>query len=193
MNLTGKKTGMILILGSVQYIIALIIAEALYPGYSIADNFISDLGVGQTALIFNISIILFGIIVIIASFILYRNSHNLPFGILLFLSGAGAAMVGLFPLYWGIVHDISAATAFIAGGLAALISYRHTESPFCWISIILGAISLGSLVFFISELYMGIGPGGMERMIVYPIVLWLICYGGYLAAGVRLNQTSIHE
>jgi len=25
-----------------------------------------------------------------------------------------------------------------------------------------------------------IGPGGMERMIVYPALIWLIAFGGYL-------------
>ena len=46
--------------GAAQFVLAMIIAEARYPGYSIAKNAISDLGVGRTARLFNASIIVFG-------------------------------------------------------------------------------------------------------------------------------------
>jgi len=183
MNQTGKTAGAILIFGSIQFIIAMIMAEALYPGYSISDNWISDLGVGSTALIFNLSIILFGSLVIAASYIIFKKSNNIRLTGLLFLAGAGAVMVGLFPEDQGLIHVVAAATAFMAGGLTALISFWYTEPPFRWFSIFLGTFSLAAMALYISGVYMGIGPGGMERLIAYPIILWLICYGGYLTVG----------
>jgi hypothetical membrane protein len=37
-------------------------------------------------------------------------------------------------------------------------------------------------VFSASGHDLGLGVGGMERMVVYPIVIWLIMLGGYLMA-----------
>jgi len=48
----------LLFLGAAQYILLINIAEALYPGYSVATNAMSDLGVGQTAALFNSSTML---------------------------------------------------------------------------------------------------------------------------------------
>jgi hypothetical protein len=39
---------------------------------------------------------------------------------------------------------------------------------------------LGALVFFMAGVDLGLGVGGMERMIVYPILMWGAGFGGYL-------------
>jgi len=39
--------------------VGMMMAEALYSGYSARDNYISDLGVGPSALVFNSSVFLF--------------------------------------------------------------------------------------------------------------------------------------
>jgi len=31
-----------------------------------------------------------------------------------------------------------------------------------------------------SSFFLGLGPGGMERMIVYPALMWLAGFGGHL-------------
>jgi hypothetical protein len=40
----SKVAGALIFVGSAQFIVALTVAEALYPGYSISQNYISDLG-----------------------------------------------------------------------------------------------------------------------------------------------------
>jgi hypothetical membrane protein len=54
--------------------------------------------------------------------------------------------------------------------------------PFNIISILLGLMSLLALVLFIGNIYFGLGVGGMERMIVYPILIWMMGFGGFLIA-----------
>jgi len=44
----------------------------------------------------------------------------------------------------------------------------------------LGAMSLVALVLFASGIYLGLGKGGMERMIAYPALLWMVGFGGHL-------------
>jgi hypothetical protein len=67
-----------------------------------------------------------------------------------------------------------------------LLSYKVTPQPLRVIFAILGTISLGSTVagVFLPEW----GPfgqlelGGVERWMVYPVLLWLVGFGGFLAA-----------
>ncbi|MEM4141260.1 MAG: DUF998 domain-containing protein, partial [Nitrososphaeria archaeon] len=53
--------GSLIFWGSAQFILFMIVAEALYPGYNISFNYISDLGVGPSASIFNSSVFLLGL------------------------------------------------------------------------------------------------------------------------------------
>jgi hypothetical membrane protein len=45
-----------------QFILGLAIAEALYPSYSLSGNYVSDLGVGPSAIVFNSSVFLLGLL-----------------------------------------------------------------------------------------------------------------------------------
>jgi len=52
-------------------------------------------------------------------------------------------------------------------------------------SLLLGALTLSSLMLFVLGNYIGLGAGGMERMIAYPVILWGVGFGGYLMASER--------
>jgi hypothetical protein len=59
------------------------------------------------------------------------------------------------------------------------------KSPLSYVSIILGALTLLAIILFMlgqgsSDFYLGIGVGGMERFIIYPMMLWLLGLGSYL-------------
>jgi hypothetical membrane protein len=177
----GLISGLLIILGVIQFTILMVVCEALYPNYSVAYNYISDLGVGLTAPIFNSSIILLGILVIISSWLLYQVFKSRVLSIVLFLTGFGAIGVGVFPEGSPYnLHTIMSAVTFIFAGVTAITAYRFTPKPISWISIIMGVVSLTSLGLFASENYLGLGHGGMERMIVYPVLLWALVFGGYI-------------
>jgi len=192
----SKVAGTLLLVGSVQFIMAMIIAEAVYPGYSTSANYISDLGVWSkpSAVIFNPSIILFGLLLMTGAYFIQKHFKNKTISVLFFLAGAGAMDVGIFPedtfLISGfpVFHVISAMTALLLGGIGAAVSCKITESPFKYISVIMGVISLVANVLFLSTRslgYLGIGAGGMERMIVYPTLLWILSFGGHLVANYK--------
>lgn len=61
----GKVAGVFFFIATSQFVLGLVIAEALYPGYSISTNYISDLGVGPSSMVFNVSIFLLGLLSII--------------------------------------------------------------------------------------------------------------------------------
>jgi hypothetical protein len=52
--------------------------------------------------------------------------------------------------------------------------------PLRYISVFLGIFSLLSFALFLLNQDLGLGIGGMERMIAYPFVLAAIGFGGYL-------------
>src|SRR5437879_10566127 len=72
-----QRAGLFLFVGIAQFaVIGLTVSEAVYSeasptGYSISQNYISDLGVGPAALIFNPSIILVGVLVLATAWFLW--------------------------------------------------------------------------------------------------------------------------
>jgi hypothetical membrane protein len=186
-----KAAGTLLVVGGVQFIVALIIAEAVYSGYSVSGNFISDLGVwGQpSAPVFNPSTMLFGSTVLASSYFMNRHFKNRIITVMFALAGAGALGVGIFPENTFIVngiavlHYISALLGFVVGGFTAIATYKITKPPFRYLSVILGVAALTAAVLFATTRdigSLGIGVGGMERMMAYPTILWIISFGGYL-------------
>ena len=187
----SKIAGTLLLVGGVQFVIALIIAEAIYPNYSTSANYISDLGVWSkpSAVIFNPSIILLGAATLASSYFIKKQFNLGKIAYMFALAGAGTTGVGIFPedtfLVDGIpvIHAIAAILAFVIGGIAAVAAYKYTKSPFKIVSVILGVATLIAAVLFFSTRgfgYLGLGVGGMERMMAYPTLLWIIGLGGYL-------------
>jgi hypothetical membrane protein len=176
-----KYAGALAFVGTFQFIIAMIVAEAKYTGYSISNNYISDLGVGPTASIFNTSIIIFGIVIVIVSYLVYKSINVKLFPALMFIAGLGAALVGVFPENSPYhIHTLVSFVTFFFGSLAVISSFRIQKRIMSYISVLIGLLSLISLGLFISGITLGIGVGGIERLIAYPILLWTLYFSGYL-------------
>jgi hypothetical membrane protein len=184
-----RIVGVLLFSGALLALLGIHLAEFLYPGYSVSGNYISDLGATcratcivyqPSAFIFNTSVILLGILMISSSFLLWKEFHSLIITALFCLSGIGAVGVGLFPETAGFLHVIVSFITFFFGALAAIAASRIVKAPFSYFSVMMGLGSLAALVLYGLEIYLGLGPGGMERMIAYPILLWGLGFGGYM-------------
>jgi hypothetical membrane protein len=186
----GKVAGALIIIGVTQFVLGLFVSEALYAGYSISDNYISDLGVGSSSMIFNSSVFLLGLLLVIGAYFLQRAFDFKILTALIVLTAVGAMGVGIFTEDFGAIHSVVSLIAFLFSGLSAIFSvicsYVHkfnlVKMPFSVITVILGLITLGALVLFVGKIYLGLGAGGMERMIVYPVLMWAAGFGGYLTA-----------
>jgi len=97
----------------------------------------------------------------------------------------GAIGVGLFPETAGQTHILFAFMAFLFIGLSAVVSYRIANSPMSYFSLILGTITLITLLLSATGLTLGLGNGGIERVILYPSIIWIISLGAYM-----LGRTS---
>ena len=194
----GKIAGVLFLAASAQFILGLVIAEALYPGYSVADNYISDLGVGPSSIVFNSSAFLFGFLLIIGTYFLPRTVDFSGLTVLLILTAVGAMGVGIFTSAFTAMHGVVSLMAFGFGGLSAIVSFKVSKLPLSVISVILGVMTLGALALFAvglvttgsltsneppaSEFFLGIGPGGMEGIIIYPQLIWFTLFSGHLIA-----------
>lgn len=187
----GKVAGALFFVAVAQFVLGLIVSEALYSGYSVSDNYISDLGVGPSSMIFNSTVFLMGLLLIIGTYFLQRAFKEFTMlTAMLVLTAIGTMGVGIFTEDAGTIHSVVSLIAFVFSGLSAIFSvicsYVHkvklVKMPFSVITVILGLMTLGALVLFVGKIYLGLGAGGMERMIVYPILMWGAGFGGYLIA-----------
>jgi hypothetical membrane protein len=185
-----KIAGSLLFIGAVLCVLGIIIAEALHPGYSTSENYISDLGVGPSSLIFNSSLFLLGALTVCGAYFIQRASDFRLFSILAAITGIGAMGVGLFTEDAGVVHAVFSFITFLFAGLSAIMSYKLQKPPFSYFSVILGVVVLLALVLFASDTFLGLGKGGMERMIAYPALLWAIGFGGHLISYSSESSTA---
>ena len=201
----AAKSGVAIFVGAVQFGVLLIVSEIVYSAngtnsygylhgyaYSVSANYVSDLGatcpssgpcyIPPSALLFDSSIALMGLLILLGAYFLHRAFKWMPATVLIALTGIGALGVGLFPETTGIWHSIFSLIVFLFAGLSAIVTYRFQKKPMAYFSAILGVITLIALILYVGDTYLGLGPGGMERMIVYPALLWAIGFGGHLMA-----------
>jgi hypothetical membrane protein len=191
----ARRAGGVLLLGSVQFVVAMIVVQLKYPGYSDIGNSISDLGGPHSpwAVVVNASVIVLGLLSILAAYLLLsafnrRLSRTLGLGFL-GIAGIGAILVGIFPenstALNGHMHGIAADLAFIASGLALIILPLAMLRDTRWdgyraFTFLLGVITLVAIVLYSTKVWGPLGLGGMERLIVAPILLWAIVVGIHL-------------
>jgi hypothetical membrane protein len=188
--------GALLFAAGIIGFMGIITAEALYPpGYSTSLNEISDLGATEppgsvvaqpSATIFNVAMMTSGVLILAAAHCLQRAVHRWTAPVLMALTGLGTLGVGAFPGYWWTVHALFALLAFTSGGLAAIVAWTVEKGLFRYFSVLLGLVALVTLAVYAimgdSAPFAGLGIGGVERWVVYPILLWVTGLGGHLMA-----------
>jgi hypothetical membrane protein len=188
MNYDSKKiAGLLGFVGAIQFVLAVVICEAIYSGYSVGQQAMSDLGnwslAGNSAAIFDVSLILSGMLTLASAYFIQRGFKNRLFSSLFVIIGIGSIGVGVVAEDISLpVHSVFALFVFVFGAASAIMSYKFEKSPLSYISAILGAVMLAALALFISGpgFYLGLGLGGMERFIIYPFSLWSLGFGAYL-------------
>ncbi len=181
----AATAGLLLFLAILQFFMFFRVAESIYPGYSVSNNYISDLGVGPAAGVFNTSIILLGLGVMAAAYLALPAFKSRVLSVLVGLAGFGAMGVGVFPENVPVLHTVMSFITFFFAGVAAVYAGRIFKQAIGMLSLISGLTSLAALALFATNNYLGLGHGGMERMIVYPVLAWGLLIAGYLLSAGR--------
>lgn len=193
--------GPVLWISSLQFfIIMLVVAMAWPTPYSVFDNTISDLGNTACGIYnerfvcsplhnwFNASLIVLGLTMLSGSSLIYQSFKQSLGSRLGFtfmgLGGIGTMMVGIFAenTISGL-HVLGAALPFTLGNLAIVILGYSLNMPKMLriFTLVTGIVSLAALGFFVTRIYMGLGIGGMERLVAHPQTIWLIVFGLYVS------------
>lgn len=195
----ARRAGALFIFGGLLFLLLTTAAESVYPNYSARDNAMSDLAaVGtSTTAIEETAILGLGLCWTLGAYLLYRRAGSRVLLALNLVPGLGFLLAGLSPENVNIVaHSAGALLAFPFGAAAAILSYRVIRTPLRYFAAALGALSLfaTSVIFFGYRVIgpcgacsynealdkLGLGLGGWEAMILYPLLVWLVGFGGYL-------------
>jgi len=186
MNPDSKRiAGLLGFVGVVQFVLAVIICEAVYSGYSVGQQYISDLGnwslAGNYAAIFNASIILASALGIASAYFIQQAFKNRLFTSLLIVYAFCSILIGVFAEDISMpIHGISAVIGLIFGLGGTFMSSKFVKSPLSYAPIILGGVTVLAIVLQASGSYLGLGLGGIERLEIYPTLLWGLVFDAYL-------------
>ena len=187
-----KLAGVLFFALAAQLMTVIMLAAAMAPDYDFGAAAISDLGVlPKTALLFNGSLALVGLLNLLGGYLFYQ-SHGGRWLLGIFaIAGVGAVGAGLFPLDTGGLHGLFALLAFLFFNLQALGSSTRLSGVMRVLAVLAGSIGILFVVLMAigdagnAAAFGPIGHGGTERMIVYPVMLWMLAFGGYLLGTSR--------
>jgi hypothetical membrane protein len=185
---SNRLAGALFFLLAAQFMVVITAGAAMVPGYDFGGGAISDLGVAaESALLFNGSLVVVGLATIAGGAVFHRTHRATWLLGLYALAGIGAIVTGLFPLDSPTgLHGIGAILAFVGFNLVAIGTGLRLRGPMRLLSVALGLLGLVFLVVMAvgdggnTAVFGPLGHGGVERMIVYPPMLWLLAFGGYL-------------
>jgi hypothetical membrane protein len=186
MNRDNKKiAGLLGFVATVQFVLAVVICEALYSGYNVGQQYISDLGnwslAGNYATIFNVSIFFAGILGFASAYFIQKAFKNRLFTSLLMINTVCTMLIGVFAEDISMpVHGISSLISLIVGLGATFLTYKFVRTPLSYAPIILGGVTLLGVLLQGSGNYLGLGIGGIERLEIYPSLLWGLVFDAYL-------------
>jgi len=188
-------------------LMGIITAEAKYPAFRhyTTRQEISDLGgtrpphglvTQPSAMIFDTTMLIAGVLLLAGAGALWRLYRNRLLTVVSTLFGAGVLLVGIFPGNTT-PHPFAAMIAFVFSALTAIAVFRVTSAPFRFMSLAVGLLSLAALIAGElgdnSPVVKSIGTGGAERWVVFPIILWLAFFGGYLLASGHRTPPDRHR
>jgi hypothetical membrane protein len=196
------RLGPVLYVTGMQYFAAQLFAALRWPRpYNISRNTISDLG--NTACgtwngryvcsplhdLMNGSFIVLGITMLLGSVLIFRRHGKGRMATAGFtamgLSGLGVVMVGIFPENSiPALHGLGSVLPFTLGNAALIAMAISLALPLLLrLCVFLsGVAALLALAAYASSHDLGLGEGGIERVVAYPQTICLAVIGCYLIA-----------
>lgn len=189
------------VLASVQFFAAHLIVESVWSRpYSWAVNNVSDLGNLTCApaatdgrhicsplhALMNAAFVLEGVLVIAGTLMITalwrRSAVSWAGAILLIVGGVGWILVGLAPADVNDgVHAVAALLVAVGGNLGVILlglwARTGTLRPVSAVALLFGTIGVAATALFMTETYLGLGMGGMERLWVLTIQVWTFVAG----------------
>lgn len=180
-----QVSGIILTIGTAQYLLFMFLAQAFTPDYSMATNDISSLGNGPAGLLYDISTFLVGLAILACGIFLSLGSIRdgkrigLLLGVMMSILGTAVGLGGIFPEGTP-THQQVGVVGFLLSGVCAITSAALQKKWWAAFSILMGfiSISMGVLTQLPgNNVSLPIADGIKERIVLYPIFLWALVFG----------------
>ncbi len=189
--------------GVAQFVVAMAVVQTRYAGYSLLQNYVSDLGNTSTSplhVVFNVSIILLGVLAFVGIGFAWsgfpRGGARAVGLLLLLVASVAAILVGVFPENVNPpVHDLVSLLVFLPGGLGLVIIAVPMRTGTHWaayreFSAALGAVTLVALAYYVPTQAANTtwDPGLIERLIIAPILIWAFVVSVHLGRLPRFSR-----
>ena len=176
------------IIGPIFFWFMVIVESLLRPGYSQYYNFVSDLGVGNLAILQNVNFFIFGILTIGLALGLQEGlprpqGKALKGGIwFVIIFALGIFFAGIFPESFlsANPHNIVSATAFVAVIAAQLLIWKGLKNKdstiwgrYATYSLISGLLSLILVIILKVAILYAIYPGLSQRAFLLVTWIWI--------------------
>ncbi len=187
---TRKSASALLLFGITQWIIVVMLAEGIQPDYISSIHYVSTLGTGKTAILYNTSTIILGLTVFLSSLLIRDFHRSRVFFILFIITGLATIGVGVFPEDSRPMHGIVTPIALMFAALSAILSYKLHGKPAAYFTVFLGVASLVTGLLFVPYLglsvesratFLGFYKGTLERIVIYTNLLWVLILGSQLS------------
>lgn len=187
-----RIAGILLAIGAIQFVLAMGAVQSAYPGYTDFGNRISDLGGSHSpwAWVFNLSIRILGVLGILAALLLrtaFRAGLSSTIGrVLLVLTSGFAFGVGMYP-EGNSLHGPFAEATFLGAGFTlfflsfAMLRDTRWDGGYRLFTFVAAIVTFVAIGLYEGPTTLGLGPGGAERLIAAPILLWEFLAGFHLA------------
>jgi beta-glucanase (GH16 family)/hypothetical membrane protein len=182
---------LLLIAAALQFfVVEYLVSGSWHGDYSYAQNFISDLGLpycgptgsapcSTSSALMNVSFVVLGCALLLAAESVNPMGTTPSVGrVFMAMAGIGGVVVGMVPSNsdWPL-HSFGASLVMIFGGLSALTVGLLTVRRRRRVAIptaVLGVIALAGYVCYVQSWQFGLGPGGIERVSAYAVILGFV-------------------
>jgi hypothetical membrane protein len=200
---TLKIGGLLYVVAVFQFFILELVAETLYPGYSVASNYISDLGATcvkppstldcvvhqPAASIFDATVSLMGLMLLAGACFVYYGTRKKPYLIASAVAYVAIFLVGVLPENTGQAHVDDSFFVFAFVGISLLLASTIVNGRI--ISYLMVAFGAMTLFFTFTDVpARQVGVGGQERLLVLSALVGLLVLGGYLTGRDLPNSAS---
>lgn len=174
-----KTAALILTLATLIFTITLIYLDFTTVNHNWQTNYISNLGTSQNATIFNSILITCGLLLVLATLLIYLQFKDTLFTFLLLINSLGIAAVGIFPKNVSFLHSAAALITFISIPITIYYSKKIIKTKQKLLTTLV-IISLLTLPIFALAIYFNKSIGIAEHLIVLPWVIWSITFSYWL-------------
>lgn len=171
--------GAVLLVGAALFLVLDLIAESAYPGFDARHDPLSRLGASDAP---TRSLWSAGLLVLASSWLVglstvLRRGSRLVLGLNL-VPVAGLVTAVLIPLDANLaLHEAAAFTAFLGGILAVVANAEVLRPAWRLASSGLAGVAVLAISPFAGRLIVIVGWGGLERMVVFPLVAAIGLFG----------------